>query len=1191
MMTLKKEKTIRQPGKDKGLISSGLILVFFVVASLVLTWPLLPNITHQIAGETDAFQLLGNVYNSAKTWEVGSLFNLSGVFQVFTLGFHLLIFHFIFGEPLGYNLFWLLSFVLTGWGTYLLVHSLTKRKIAAIIAGIIFAYSPVHFAFSAGFHGMGHLEWFPFAILFLIKFFQKPTFKYFIGFGVFFTIIASYDIHGAVFMGLFSIVFGVSQLIRRKNLIRDKRFLIYLGIFLALALLFLINKSQGLIKIATSENNYLKPSLEEVVTYSNDAAGFIIPYAYHPIWGNFFWQKISSGFVRSIGENTNYIGIVVLVLAGIGFLCFKKEYWAKFWLGIAILFSTLSLGPFLKAAGVIEPKIPAPYLFLYHYIPFLENIRGVGRFFALGMLGFSILAGYGFIALLDRLKKFKGKAVILTIVPLLLIVDFLAVPRLSTSEVPLFYLKLAGEAGDFSILQTPSVTSYNPSSLLKYYNSQHDKKVLAQKAYFSRDEYDESRLADIRNTPVLGNILYYLPQGIGPEQDVLKQDYRAVAQTIFKQNNLKYIILHKNFITDNSYIGYGILPENFALTKKFIEVNLPVTNYFEDSDTLVYRTNLELPETQTTYLRLGDSWKKEKNPVTWAPYLIGQNESTIKIQNNSTAPSNLKVTMNLGTVIGPGKANISYQGRILTSMEITDSPIPFTFYLNNIPINESEINISLDESVNSVSNGLFINRIVYEKIDDIIIPDIYHNISAQSDNLSILQIGHYNEYGLFPETNGNINILGHKLFLPKNISDETTSINSLPIDKNDPIINDLIFHSWRWDWKYPGQAEPWNKLYYYLLSNRGLRDQGIGYLVLDKTVSNPEEITDASLYILNTLQVEKFAEDSTHLVYRLITQSKQLEIPQVYLNGDPFSRNNQTLANNSIITINTGSSESSNYVLTGAIINPGDKIQEISVKNDSGQSSILTLEPGKNPLRLEFANIVDKSSSATFANSATSSDVPLDLFLTDVEIYPAEYESLQAYLKAQDLSVSKTEQIYNPTINSYDEVIGTAESITDPLTKNNVLKVKPTCQKQSDGNLNCFASVTKFFDNFTSDADIEAWVKLNDWSPNTNLSFRFIYDGSERTIFSSINEGSGNSPTISDVFSHDFILNNWNSLRITNSESDEFTLSENKTPLFWCQDCVESRILGFSTRLETDSENIELYIDGVQYQRDYYRYE
>jgi len=73
------------------------------------------------------------------------------------------------GEPVvAYNLAFIFSFALSGWGTYLLVRHYTRHGAAAFLAGLAFAYAPYRFtAFS-------HLQlltfqWLPFALLCLEK--------------------------------------------------------------------------------------------------------------------------------------------------------------------------------------------------------------------------------------------------------------------------------------------------------------------------------------------------------------------------------------------------------------------------------------------------------------------------------------------------------------------------------------------------------------------------------------------------------------------------------------------------------------------------------------------------------------------------------------------------------------------------------------------------------------------------------------------------------------------------------------------------------------------------------------------------------------------------------------------------------------------------------------------------------------
>ena len=46
---------------------------------------------------------------------------------------------------LGFNVLLLLSFVLSGWGVYLLMYELTRKPVAGLVAGVIFAFFPNRF--------------------------------------------------------------------------------------------------------------------------------------------------------------------------------------------------------------------------------------------------------------------------------------------------------------------------------------------------------------------------------------------------------------------------------------------------------------------------------------------------------------------------------------------------------------------------------------------------------------------------------------------------------------------------------------------------------------------------------------------------------------------------------------------------------------------------------------------------------------------------------------------------------------------------------------------------------------------------------------------------------------------------------------------------------------------------------------
>ena len=78
----------------------------------------------------------------------------------------------ISGEPvLSYNVAFLTSFILSGFGLYLLALRYTGNRLAALLAGLAFAFAPYHLSL------MGHLslltvQWLPLTLLYLDAFLQ-----------------------------------------------------------------------------------------------------------------------------------------------------------------------------------------------------------------------------------------------------------------------------------------------------------------------------------------------------------------------------------------------------------------------------------------------------------------------------------------------------------------------------------------------------------------------------------------------------------------------------------------------------------------------------------------------------------------------------------------------------------------------------------------------------------------------------------------------------------------------------------------------------------------------------------------------------------------------------------------------------------------------------------------------------------
>ncbi|MBM3135062.1 MAG: hypothetical protein FJZ89_07245 [Chloroflexi bacterium] len=167
------------------------VLLLFILLAIVFTWPLALHLGSAVEDTQDA---LLNVWIMA--WDGHALFSDPGhlfdanIFYPYTrtLAYSELLLSnallswpitWLSGNPvLGYNLVLLLTFVLSGFGVYLLVRRWTGSGWGGVAAGIVFAFNAYKLANLAQIQLLS-LHWLPFALLFLDKFLaQVPSSKF-----------------------------------------------------------------------------------------------------------------------------------------------------------------------------------------------------------------------------------------------------------------------------------------------------------------------------------------------------------------------------------------------------------------------------------------------------------------------------------------------------------------------------------------------------------------------------------------------------------------------------------------------------------------------------------------------------------------------------------------------------------------------------------------------------------------------------------------------------------------------------------------------------------------------------------------------------------------------------------------------------------------------------------------------------
>ncbi len=489
-----------------------------------------------------------------------------------------------FGLTVSYNFVVLFSFVIGGYGTYLLALHIMKAgarvsdHLIAFLAGIVFTFSPFHFAHLLGHMQVISLEWLPFYALMLVKSLtsEKVRLASHIGLPLLFLVLAALcDWYFALYLLIFSALYlGYRIWVQRqpgKPLLRTGLILLLSGIILSPLLVpMIVEALQG--------SDYLLSPFDATVRLSADLLAFITGNEFHPLWGQAA-ARLSEAFTSSTSERMVFAGYIPLALAGYALLGRRRA--GAFWLAGGLIFFVLSLGPYLHIAGR-ETPIPLPYLAVYHLLPFFRIARSVSRFDAMVMLSLAPLVALGLQRLVTPLAETRRRVLALAVIALVCF-EFLPAPYpVSEVAVPSFYQGLALDDEQYAILELP-MNWDRPAHLL--YQTVHHKPIIA--GYVTRP----NPFSLVERVPLLQHFRF-----LGP--DIIAQDPGEIAPEVFGYLGIRYVILH----------GYMLPPGGereavFGLVKEILDDQLPS---YQDAHITVYRVGGQEPK--SPFLILGSDW-------------------------------------------------------------------------------------------------------------------------------------------------------------------------------------------------------------------------------------------------------------------------------------------------------------------------------------------------------------------------------------------------------------------------------------------------------------------------------------------------------------------------------------------------------------------------------------------------------
>lgn len=562
------------------------VIFLYLLFTLLFTFPLFLKICTSTPlgdGSGDQFQSMWMFW-----WFKTALFNLKTPplytdFVFYPCGssliYHMPIFlsllalpfQYLFSSPanlvISYNFILMFTFVLSGFGAYLLIKYLVKDSVTAFICGLLFAFCPYRL------WNLNHLnllstQWIPFYILYLIKSVDEKSLKNSLWAGAFFIFTFLSDLTCALFIALFTLTYFLYLLIKSRKLLLDKK--VIKNSFTALFAVIII-LSPLLYSLSFTQIDW-RPQESESISYSANLVGYFLPAQERSFLGSHFLP--SQNDYHGVAGQELFLGYILLFFVLYTLIKLRKEK-VKFWFFSSLVFLLLSLGYAIHIYNHSYYFKWLPYNLLYTYVPLLQIGRTPCRFSLMVTLCLIIFSSYGlarFFNLSNTQDKkssdlknfFKGFLVrkgMPLVVVMLICLEFIVLPtRLIRVEVPECYQKIKDMPGEFAIFELPAF--FHGAGLMAnvymFYQTIHGKKVvdgcLSRASYNSRDFLKEIFPKVEIATVVMYNV----------DNMIVDREFKNK----LAKNNVKYVIVHDAFSQQKEFDELWKAEDSSGLTIK-----------------------------------------------------------------------------------------------------------------------------------------------------------------------------------------------------------------------------------------------------------------------------------------------------------------------------------------------------------------------------------------------------------------------------------------------------------------------------------------------------------------------------------------------------------------------------------------------------------------------------------------------
>lgn len=531
--------------------------------------------------------------------------------------------NYFFGQIVAFNFLYMFTFLASAFTMFIFVRYLTGNNYAALFAGIVYGFAPVHLAQGIA----GHLnimasELLPLFAYFLVKMVRESKLRNGLYAGILLALNAMLDLHFLLLCLIMTASFVIFYLIVERGKILNKP---YLTRFFLMAVAAAVIGSIAYVQ--TIYGLFFAPgglgtsaSVNVRVHRTPDLLQYFLPNPTNPFFGRYTYP-IYHNFL-STAEVSTYIGYTALAMALVGLVYYRKRKDVWLWGFLAVVGFLISLGPQIVINGHLT-SVHGPWYYL-ELIPLFNSFRTPYRIDYLVSFGLAVLGGYGLTKVIEAIEGYRPsrvfatralKVVTVLVICSLVIVEFLPIPYSQANvTIPSFYTQvLAKDHSNYTVLEVPGIVE---NKAVLYYQSAYDRPLV--NGHISRTP--SSSLVFMQETPFIDQLTTYIG-GVAAPQRLINQTISPIqiAPYILAQYNIKYIIVNKGLLPPSVYtnvvnlissaIGFPFYEDSLLTVFRYIPpshnfglADYPVMNNVSDVSFLYGGWNaygLVLPNGQT----------------------------------------------------------------------------------------------------------------------------------------------------------------------------------------------------------------------------------------------------------------------------------------------------------------------------------------------------------------------------------------------------------------------------------------------------------------------------------------------------------------------------------------------------------------------------------------------------------------